>query len=272
MATLSSYAIDSASGQLSPAAEVDLGDMDETFLFVHPTRPLLYVADQSFDGVRVFSAGAAPSPVSTGGALAPRSVAADPLGRFVYLVPSESRDPDGVIHGYALRADGGLTSIGQVANGVRLAIAPSGRFAYAARPASGTIAAHAVDGASGRLSLQSTVAAPDANRLAVDPGGRFLFACGDGFAANGSWTAPAGGVLAFRIDAATGRPSFVGRVQDEPCDYLAADPSGRWLYVSRVRSGDVFAYGIEDGSGTLLPLGPVRGARAGWIGFASFSP
>jgi 6-phosphogluconolactonase (cycloisomerase 2 family) len=129
-----------------------------------------------------------------------------------------------------------------------------------------------LDGASGQLSSIATVAAKDASRVAVDPSGRFLFACGDD-----SWPGviprlpgPAGGVLEFRLDSTTGQPTALGRVGDEPCDFLAPDPSGRFLYVSRARSADVFAYRIDDSTGSLAPLGTVRNERAGWIGFAAF--
>jgi 6-phosphogluconolactonase (cycloisomerase 2 family) len=262
VATLSSYSIDPESGRLEPAATFDLGDMDETFLFVHPTRPLLYVADQSFDGVRLFDVASTPAPLGSAAAAAPRSVAVDPLGRFVYVAPSGAHDSDGSIEGYALRQlDGGLTPIGKVAPGGRLVVARSGRFAYAARPTAGTIAAHALDAASGQLPLLSSVAAGDVDRLALDPTGRFLFECG---------ATPAGGLLVFRIEAASGKPTSVGRFGDGACDFLAVDPSGQFLYVSRAGTAEVAAYRLGDGVPSLL--GPVRSARAGWIGFASSAP
>jgi 6-phosphogluconolactonase (cycloisomerase 2 family) len=274
VATVTSYRIDPASGRLSATSSVDFSDMDETLVFVHPTRPFLYVADQSFDGVSVFRvAGGGPARVSTADTAAPLAVATDPLGRFAYLTSSFARNdwPESTILGFALSPlDGSLQLLGPVTAGARLAVAPSGRFAYAARPHSDVIAAHSLDGTSGRLVYRSTVAAKGVNHLAVDPGGRYLFACGDGVNFGGTRFEPLRGVLALRLDPATGAATVLGRAGDEPCDCLAVDPLGRFLYVSRAGGADVFAYRIEDGS--LTEVGSVRNERAGWIGFAVFDP
>jgi 6-phosphogluconolactonase len=78
--------------------------------------------------------------------------------------------------------------------------------------------------------------------VAVHPNQKFLYAVNED---------NAGGVSAFRIDAATGQLKPLNRVSSHgsgPC-HLAADRGGRWVYVANYGSGSVAALPVRpDGS------------------------
>lgn len=101
----------------------------------------------------------------------------------------------------------------------------------------------------GELSpVDSVPAGENPSYLTLDPTGRYLYSVNEVIELNGK---PGGGVSAFRIDPATGRPVFLNRQAsrgDDPC-YLALDRSGRNVLVANYTSGSVALLPIRsDGS------------------------
>lgn len=141
----------------------------------------------------------------------PRHLRFHPNGRFVYLM----NELDATIDLLAFDADRGalapLDSVpclpagfdGGAPWGAELHLTPDGRFLYGSERRSSTIAAFAVDAASGRLHLVGhTPTEREPRGFAIDPSGRFLIAAGQ-----------ASHRLAVHgIDADTGRLSTLGSV------------------------------------------------------------
>ncbi|MDM0032843.1 beta-propeller fold lactonase family protein [Variovorax sp. J22P271] len=188
------------------------------------------------------------APFSTGSQ--PARIAADPVGRFVYVTNATSV--------WAYTVDAGTGALSPLAgapvsapasNGI--AVDPKGRFAYTV--GSGIVSAFAIDASSGALSLAGApISIPTAtlgspNFVTVDPLGKFVYVtCENGVGG--------GAVIAYSIDAGTGALSPV------PGSPLVAgffprssavDPAGRFAYVTDYLWGLVSAYAMDASTGAL---------------------
>lgn len=196
------------------------------------------------------------SPFPVGGNA--EGVAADPLGRFLYVTVNKVTPPvETFVRSFRIdAASGSLTPVGsQVPTGVApvsVAVEPRGRFVYvAAGQNSGTVWAYAIDPATGGLTgvPGSPFAAGDGPAtLAIDPTGRFLYVTNN-FGSS---------ISGFAIDGTTGAlaplpGSPYGTVFPSG---LAIDPSGRFLYTTG--NDTVRAFGIDRTTGTLAPVGSPR--------------
>jgi 6-phosphogluconolactonase (cycloisomerase 2 family) len=134
---------------------------------------------------------------------------------------------------------------------------PRGRFLYVTlnkftAPVETLVRAFRVDAASGALtpigSPLPTGLTPVA--LAVDPRGRFVYVASN---ANGQ----AGAVWAYVIHqssgALTGVPGSPFAAGDGP-SWVAADPTGRFLYVANSTGSSISGFAIDDTTGMLAPL------------------
>jgi 6-phosphogluconolactonase (cycloisomerase 2 family) len=159
---ITGYSIDTTSGalsQLSGSPFVPTGTFFNTELAVHPSGNFLYMADLDADGVRVFpvasdgSVGAeiAGSPFASGAA--PRDIALDPSGKFVF-VPNEG---DLNVTAFAINAStGALTLVGNADAGngpSAVAVDSLGKFLYVTNYGDGMVSAYSIDSASGTLAL-----------------------------------------------------------------------------------------------------------------------
>jgi len=159
---ITGYSIDTTSGvlsQLSGSPFVSTGAFFNTELAVHPSGNFLYMADLDADGVRVFpiasdgSVGAeiSGSPFASGAA--PRDLAFDPSGKFVF-VPNEG---DLNVTAFAVNVStGALTLVGTADTGngpSAVAVDSSGMFLYVTNYWDGKVSAYSIDSASGALAL-----------------------------------------------------------------------------------------------------------------------
>jgi 6-phosphogluconolactonase len=151
--------------------------------------------------------------------------------------------------------DGTLTNLtftpGTIASG-SLAVSPAGSFLYSGSPTMVGVNGFSVSPAGVLSTLSSSPfpipSASGIQGVAIDPGGKFLYATGT--------TAPGNGLVAgFSIDSTTGALSPIagspfaagtGAVQ------LVVDPSGRFLYVSD--SSGILAFSISSTTGVLSPI------------------
>lgn len=180
---------------------------------------------------------------------APAYVAVDPTGQFAYVTESSSFG----IAGYAIDQSSGLLTPletpsfgGNAVFGGAIAFRPDGKFLYTT---GNGLNAFAIDRANGKLErvqgspFNAEVSSdPTATNLAIDPGGKFLYA-----------TQFVGGsrVFGFSIDDASGKLSQVpGGALPLSVPYsLAIEPSGRFLYVGRDDGKlSVLAVSRRDGS------------------------
>lgn len=116
----------------------------------------------------------------------PRHLAFTPDGRFLYLI----NELDGTVNAYAVDARTGTLAERQsisllpadfpaTPSAADLHLTPDGRFLYGSERTSNTIAAYAVDAASGRLTPLGGVPTEAQPRgFRIDPRGRFLLAVG----------------------------------------------------------------------------------------------
>ncbi len=173
----------------------------------------------------------------------PTAIAVDPSGRFVYVAHSD----ENVVSAYGIDSAAGLTFVGSVAanNPVSLAFEPSGRFLYAA-DAGGEIDTFRIRADGALTFVARTDAGSRAGALAVHPSGRFLYGL-DPVSAR---------VLAYRLDAGTGRLTAVGSSATGAPNPVALtlEPRGRFLYVLHDQEDIVTAFRVDAGSGALTQV------------------
>ncbi len=215
------------------------------------TQKFLYVANHESSDVYVYSIAddgtllSVGDPVIAGGF--PESIAADPLGRFVYVA-----NWDGAINSYSIdNVSGALTEVvvppttaGSTPESV--AVDPSGRFVYVANRVSGDIYTYSIadDGVltpvGSPILLPSGDLPPYPETIAADPLGRFVYVA--------NWGAHT--VSAYKI----GIDGMLAEVPGSPIGTgfnpysITVDPSGSFVYVvsdgDGVNPGTVFAYSV----------------------------
>lgn len=163
--TITAYAIDAATGELTPIAGSPFATADSSYSFaVDPTGKFAYHGNWISDSVSAFTIDAATgalapvagSPFATGAVGSSAwSVTVHPVGKFAYVV---NRSADSVT-GYVINpTTGGLTVIAgsPFATGPdprRIAFDPMGKFAYVANAGADHISAYAVDTTTGALTV-----------------------------------------------------------------------------------------------------------------------
>jgi 6-phosphogluconolactonase (cycloisomerase 2 family) len=211
---------------------------------------LLYVANTDDNSVSAFGINRADgttfvapgSPFPVGGAN-PIALAIDRATHFLFIADNGSST---ITVARIIRADASLKMVkgspfATPDPPINLAVAPSGKFLYAAVGTNG-IEVLSVN-PSGALALVNEQASPTGNtsNLVLSPDGKFLFAVDDDTT-----------VSAYTVDAVTGKLTLVAgspfAAGDQPAA-VAIDPSGRFLYVANQGSNDISAYAINaDGS------------------------
>jgi len=244
-AGIKGFSIDPTTGVLTPLASPPFTAVGAiTSLAVTRDRKFLYAADFGAGvilGFRIDSSGAltevpnSPFNVAPTGADAfPSSVVASPTADLLFVTDFGT----GLITTLTIGSDGALTILGGrtiVGDHPRDgAITPDGRFTYET-VAPGQIAGFSIT-ANGILSAIAGASVQTTTRpqmVTVDPSGRFLYAS----VPFGSQLNPTPALLAFAIDSATGVLSPVTgspfSAGENPAS-VAADPSGRFLYVTNV--------------------------------------
>jgi 6-phosphogluconolactonase len=282
------FNIDQSSGALSPVAGSPFATGTTNFDLqqpvVDPTGRFLYVPQDFLSGpvqgqVLGFKIGdngsltAIPgSPFPAGGS--DEGLVIDPQGKFLYV--ADTLNP-GTITAFSIDPNSGaLTAITgspfMLPDQPKfIAMAPSGKFLYATAPDKGNILVLAVDPNTGALTVgpntRVVVDALNPQALDISPSGKFLFVTdlGDPEPA----TPVTGKILAFAIDAATGAPTPVPgspfTAGPNP-KRIAADPSGKFVYVTNEDSDNMSAFSVDQSTGALTqiagsPFATSRGAE-----------
>lgn len=239
-----------------------------------------YVANLSSNNVSGFSvdqvagvlSSVTGSPFATG--TGPFGIAADPLGKFVYVGANNG------VSAYSVdSATGGLVAVPGSPFGSGLAPAgvpavdPSGRFLYVPSPfINGIVSAYQIDPSTGALAPIAGSPFPAANgpvAVAVDPSGRFAYVANEGSGTVGGVCPPATpcGVSAYAIDHLTGALTQIAGspfpAGPEPSG-LAIVPSGRFLYVANQSMDTTWEFAIDAVTGAVTNIGatppPAEGA------------
>ncbi len=195
------------------------------------------------------------------------SVAFDPQGRFLFAA---LRDPHACGHGtcgwvakvaaYRIDPATGVltrTGAGDLAQTLasKIATDPSSRLLYFIDRDHGYVHVFEIDASTGSIGREifsdhQTAWGLDTSPVAVDPLGRFVYYSGGD------------GLVGYQVRVETGTLRPMGYVGTD--GYPAVHPSGRYLYVAERDAAVVATYGIEGGSGSLLPRGEVSTlSRAG---------
>ena len=226
---------------------------------------------------------AALTPASVPCELRANSLAADPSGKYLYVVNERGATSAsyGSISQYTIGADGALAPMTPATIAVDygpsdIAVHPSGKYAYAITyyyPSGGTkllsVAQYAI-GADGTLTPLSpgavAIAGSDPQFIAIHPSGKFLYV------SDGS-----GVVDQFSVDPTTGALSAMTPAT-APFPYptaghtafaITVHPSGKWAYVTDYYGG-IAEYTIDATTGALSPLAQTQAVGtmfqcAAWI-------
>ncbi len=214
----------------------------------------------------------------------PSSISVDPSGKFAYV----ANTGDGV-SAYTINASTGAlkqvvcgsgcdaTTPANFAAGLgprSLIIDPSGKYAYVANMASGTVSAYTVNAITGvlnRIGSTDVAAGKSPISITITPSGKFAYVA--------NWqTASAAApysydVSAYRINPSTGALTQIvcgaagtaGCGVTNPANFAAGsnpnsvtvDPTGKYAYVTNYYSSDISAYKINPDTGALTQVGCV---------------
>lgn len=228
----------------------------------HPTADFLYVSNQGSGEVMVFVVDpelTSSSSVAIGNAPLFGAMTSDGT-RFYQTVSALAQ-----VSGFSVGAtDGSLTPIGgsPFATGSfprTISIDPAGKFLYVTISSSSmgtstSVYGYTIDAASGGLTAipgSPFIAGENPVSAAVDASGRFLFVANNANTANGN------SVSAFSIDPDTG---VLTAVPGSPFTaspfplFVAADPSGQYVYVGLDNSPGIAAFVINQSTGALTPM------------------
>ena len=131
---------------------------------------------------------------------------------------------------------------------INLALAPSGKFLYAATGTNGIeVLSVSSTGVLALVDQQASVTGNLSN-LAISPNGKFLFAVDDDAT-----------VSAYTIDAVTGKLALIAgspfAAGDQPST-IAVDPSGRFVLHADLGLDKIFIWKFDDQKGVLIPNEP----------------
>jgi 6-phosphogluconolactonase len=263
--TISAYAIDSASGALTPLASSPITVAGSVQLYeakIDPSGKFLYVVDDSTPGkVYAFlidqSTGSLTavtgSPFAAGNVS--ESLAFDATGSFLYVSNNGSND----ISAYSLDpSTGAPTPLAgspysvSGANPAPSQIVSAGNYLYVTESGRASVDVFSIGAGTGALT-EGVAGSPFATHagsapyaITVDPSGTVAYVA----------TPFGGGSLlsAFTINATTGvlSPAAVGSSNPEISNYLGIDTKGKFLFVTQ--GSGVLVYPIDSSTGALGAL------------------
>ena len=261
------YTIDATTGALTSTGTINgncPGLCLPSSVLVDPSGKFAYVANGYGGGfidavpfnVAMYTINATTGALTSIGTIAtgtePTSIAADPSGKFVYVVNENMGAAAGNVSMYAINATTGvLTSMGTIAAGadpVSVAVDPAGKFAYVANSYSNDVSMYTINATTGALKSTGTIATgKDPVSVAVDPAGKFAYVANYG----------SNDVSMYTISATTGALTSIGTIAAESNpSSVAVHPSGKFAYVTNANSNSVSMYSIGS-TGTLTLIGTI---------------
>jgi 6-phosphogluconolactonase len=272
--SLSAFAIDAASGKLTPLNRVSSAGGGPAFVTVDVTGRWALAANYGGGSVAVLPIrpdgrlGEATSVAQHHGSSVnaerqtsphAHSVNVSPDGRFA-LVPDLGIDQVLIYRFDAVRGiiaanDPASVKLKPGAGPRHLSFHPGGKYVYLVSELAGTITVFAWDAARGALTeLQAISSVPEGSpavnssaEVQVHPNGRFVYASNRG----------PDDIAVFRVDPSKGTLTFVERVPTrgkKPRNFRL-DPSGRWLFAANQDSNTVVVFRVDPETGRLTPSG-----------------
>ena len=274
--TVSAFAIDAATGKLTPLNKASSGGAGPCHLAVDKTGKNVLVANYGGGSVAVLPIkedgrvgeascflqhkGSSVDPKRQQGPHA-HSVNLDPRQRFA-LVPDLGLDEVLIYRFDAAKGalapnDPPFAKVAPGAGPRHLAFHPNGKFGYVISEMGSTVTVFAYDGARGslkELQVISTLPKDFAGQsttaeIAVHPNGRFLYGSNRGDDS----------IAVFAIDPGKGTLTFVDRVSTggKTPRGFAIDPTGTWLLAANQDSDNIVVFRLNPKTGKLTPSGKV---------------
>jgi 6-phosphogluconolactonase len=255
------YTIDDGTGVMTLVTPTVVGSGTSEDVVVDHSAKFAYSADCFAHVVSTYAIDSASGVLTNSGpgvsaGICPQHVVIHPTGKFLYVlaggfsIGTEPTNPEQLTVFSIDATTGALGLVSTVTVGMgnfigRLAIEPTGRFAYAC--SGGAFLAFSIDQSSGVLTpipgpTLSAGAAPF--NPTADPSGTFLFVI-DGVSND---------LSTFSINPTTGALSEMSRTTLETPLEVAVDPKGKFVYVTNGVSNNVSAFLLNRATGTLTPV------------------
>lgn len=271
--SIASYAIDGATGALTPVLPVlhtqgfpicAAADASGRFLYA----AMREVTDPTDGWVNTYAVDGATGALTLIGSAAsgfePNWLGVDPTGQFLYVANTGNGvASSATIAVLRLSAATGLPTSGALtlptAGIWSLGFHPSGRYLYAALHNTNSTVPFGINKTDGTLSALDSGVTGSAEPMSVvvTPDGRFAYVA----TRNGSGP---GTIGLYSIDAESGKlvpPASPFLDGIAPLD-LAIDASGRFLYSANSGTDSISAYAIQSNDGALIPLAPAASGLA----------
>ena len=252
--TISGFAIDESTGALTPVPGSPFDNVTAPIsVAVDPTGRFVY-ATQGFaiSGYKIKAATGELTPVrgSPFSSHDPIGIVVDPTGRFVYAANFHA----GNVTAYRIDTDSGrLTDIpgspfAADSGSYSVAVDPTGRFLYVSNAIADDITEYMIDATTGALTPIGSIATTLQNNfsLTVEPRGQFLYETNQFFELNGTVQGYSIDPTTGALSPASGSPYAAGIGPFS----VAADPTGRFVYVANAGTGP----------GTATENGPIPAA------------
>jgi 6-phosphogluconolactonase len=272
--SISSFAIDAATGQLKPLNIVSSKGIDPCHVSLDETGKWLFAANYTSGSLAMFpvhedgSLGDASVFIQHHGSSVDRERQTGPHAHSAYVSPGNRFvlvDDLGLDHVMVYRLDaakGTLTAndppFAKLAPGSgprHLAFGKDGKFVYVLSEMAATVTAFRYDAAAGSLAQTQTISMlPDdykgpksAAEIFVHANGNFLYAS----------NREHNSIAVFRIDPGSGALTAAGRVstQGKTPRNFAIDPTGAFLLAANQDSGSIVVFRIDQATGALTPTG-----------------
>jgi 6-phosphogluconolactonase len=266
--TLTTYSIDSSTGELTPLAGAPLAFPASTptsgQIAIDPSGQLLYVIQaSSVYGYAINPATGAltavpGSPFAVG--VGPTALAFDAAGTHLYIAGGEL--PTGYVNttltAYSVASSGALTSLASYSVIGKLStMATAGNYLYVAALDADAISVYSI-GSTGELSATGPLYGtnPGPYSIAIDPSGAVLYV------ANGSVTTVSGSsggyISTYTINSSTGAltPVAGNPTPVTPNGAISIDPTGKFLFVPITGGVAVFAINTATGAFATIPGSP----------------
>jgi 6-phosphogluconolactonase len=251
---VTAFAIDDATGLLTPAGVATATGGGPVALTIDPTGRFLYVANSNDNTVSAFQ-------ISSGGFLTlitgspftvgrqPSALQTDPVGSFLYV----TNLADNNVTVLAIDSvTGALSNVsgspfGAGTGPVWIAVDPLGTFAFVANATAASISSYSINSSTGALtaigSALSTGSAPQS--LALDPAGKFLYAAN--VTSNDE-------ITPYTIGSGALTPGAPAAAGNRPFS-IVVDPMGQFVYTANFNSGNVTVFSADANTGALTAVG-----------------
>lgn len=271
---LSIFSIGDPSGVLTSAAlPVATGDQPMS-VAVDPQGRYVYVANLGDDTISAYTRSTvtglltpiAGSPFSlpSSADIAPRSIAIDPTGKFVYVANYGATASPSTISMFSIDTastgsltPGALTGVGSIAAGARpnlITVSPSGRQVYVSNETGDSVMVYSIANTlTGGLAYIGFVSTPGSTPtgVAIEPNNKFAYISNRSTGVIGAYSIGQGGSTIGQLSAIAGGSATITTPASPGPTAVAADPSGKFVYASLLNGGGVAAYEINATTGAL---------------------